>query len=354
MPVTYTPPVNPAFPSFPITLVTPGDNMTDESVNSIFRPIFDGLQNVKDANDLTEGRLDAALGKLGITVVDENDTALPTYSSGFLLTGALSHHDALETLDTAFQGVQGDIANINTNVGGNVADAAPPTYSSTNVIDNGDSHHEALEKIDTFLQATRDIADGSVGDISDTDTRVTNIVAKLDATADDAPAWDYSSNNFVADGQTVKSVIELYDRIHAGTRRLANQNYERHVTLWKQQDIANTFSFFDTLQDLTKRDPSSTVTIDTLQQKATGAGTTYFAQSPGGGTLAELKLIWFATGTVEVAFNLIGSFADGDFFVAAAQDTFYVPTSGSGATVVIRVKLTGAAELYNVAAIGRP
>ena len=351
MTTTYTPPVSPSFPGYPITLVTDGEPGNEESVNKVYRPIIDALEYLKQNHELDEGRLNALLTKLGLTVVDGSDTTLPTYSSGFLLTGNKSYQTALETLDTGIQTQNNKATNIDANVGGNVGDPGAPTYASGQVVfQDGDTHHEALEKLDDYAATNRALATTASSDATDALSTATNVAGKVGVDSELPGSFDYTNENIIADGDTLKEVVEKFDPLVHAVRRLADQDFGTSIKIWSAQNSADS-AFYDTLIDDTKAHANTTATIDTTLFEAKDDGTAYFTLRSLPASHSQVKLLWNISGTVDFSVNLIGSFNDIDFTPVANEDVWVVPSS-SGSSLVIRAEISGgSSRLFNIAAL---
>lgn len=357
MPDPYTPAASPSFVSFPIDLILKGDPMTPDSMNVPFRAAFDSLQRLKLDTDEDIGVMAALKTKLGITVVDSSDTALPTYSGAYVLTSALSHHAALNTLDTELGLQNVKFTNIDANVGGSVTGASAPVYASSGVVfPDGTSHHGALEALEDYAVTSRSLATTASSDASTAVSTATNVAAKLGTGAELAPDFDWTYELLISDGDKVKDIIDVFDAILYGSRRLADQAFGQAVANYMATEPTANASFYDTLIDTTKRSASTTASIDVLTFEATGDGTDYIATFTAPATVSEIAFLWDISAGATITFhaNAIGSLGAGDFVTISAQRTF-VAFAASGTDIVIKASITGASsKLFNIAAIVKP
>jgi hypothetical protein len=357
MPDNYTPTAT--YGADPVAVPASGEGIL---VATAFAPVKEALNRaawLKDLAETNEGRLDAALTKLGITVVNPADTALPTYAAPFLLVGNKSHQTALETLDSGLSTHNTAITYIATNVGGNVDTATPDAYSSTVYIINGDSLHTAIGKLDGAANTINTAASNANALATANTTRISNIVTKLGVDADLTAGWTYGSTNFISNGQTLKVNVESIDKTMLGARRTAHRAFwfsaEQAldiVTL--QETLTNAEVFWDDFYDTTKVNVASTCTTDVQQQKCYGDSTILLESFTSVTTQSEIKIVWQGTGGITVKANLIGSTSDPQFTTVSTQDTWVTPASGSGTGVVVKFELGVGAELYNFYAITKP
>jgi len=355
MPLPYTPPVVPAFLTYPIDLPINGE-LVNASVLSadVWEPLIDASEFLKLDLDEDKGVMAALQIKLGLPVIDSSDIALPTYTSLFLLTGLKSHHTALNTLDTGLQGQSISLTNINANVGGSVSSAAPPVYGSGNVVFlDGDTHHEALEKLDDYAAVNRALANTAIADSATSLDFATNVAAKVGTGAELVAPFVYLSTELISNGDTLKETTEFFDAYIAGNRVQTDRNFASIVKGFAASwGLGAEFTFYETFIDTTKADGSTTATLNVQLRQASGDGLQYIAVVPiTGGPDGQVALMWEITGTVTFSANLIGSFVPGDFMAVPSQLTYVTPVSGAGSTLVVRAVIAGAnSRIHNIAA----
>ena len=152
-------------------------------------------------------------------------------------------------------------------------------------------------------------------------------------------------------GDKIKDIVDTFDRVLMGNKRITEHAYEEWVHNWaKIEGVKAIFEWFETFYDNTKVAGTSTATIHYELRKAYGNGLEYRAEATATGALSQIALRWNSTGTVTVEASLNGSWAVMTTIVN--QDTFYTPAV-QGTAVRIKVTLTGAAELYSIAAVGK-
>jgi hypothetical protein len=356
MPLPYTPPAVPAYVTFPTDLIADGDPGVPESINSFARDAFDSIQRLKLDTDEVSGRFTALLTKLGLTVINPADVALPTYAGNHVLTSAMSHQTALNTLDAEGAVVGTKLDNVAANVGGLVTGGVAPVYASGGAIFNdGDSHHVAIEKLEDYDTTTRALATAASSAAASAASGTTNIAAKLGSGAELAPPWNFAYESNIVDGQIVKDIIDKFDALLTGSRVLADQAYGQMVKNFIAMNPTVNASFYDTMITSTKAHGSTTTVIDVLFHKAQGAGN-YVATFTAPAIVSEIAMIWDVSTGATIAFsaNAIGSLAPIDFVTVASQRTF-VLFAVPGTAIVIRAVITGgAAILYNIAAVVKP
>ena len=98
MPDNYTPTAT--YGADPVVIPAAGEGIIAATTFSPVKISLDRAAWLKALGEDNQGRLNAALLKLGITVTSPSDTTPPTYAAPFLLIGSLTHHAALETLDS--------------------------------------------------------------------------------------------------------------------------------------------------------------------------------------------------------------------------------------------------------------
>lgn len=352
MPQNYTPTAT--YAAYPVSLPAHGDVMNEAFFTTRYEDLYNRVRYTKDTLTTGIGRLDAGLIKLGITVADPADVTLPTYTSAYKLVGNLSHQSALVALDNELRSHNTKLNNLNTNIGSNVVNSAPPVYTSAVYLDQGDPLVTAIGKLDAATDTIDTAVSGFAADIAELSTDLTNIAAKVGTGADAATPFDYATNYFLTDAESLKLGVEKFDKIGLATRRQNDYNTSQWVQQWLLSGSSLTDKYVyghETFIDLTKRHVNTTASIDLLEQKASGAATAYYLAATASTSSTHLTARWYATGTIVVKFNLIGSFLDGDMTTVAAPDTVTAAAS-AGTDLVIKVELTGTAELYNLAFIG--
>ncbi len=352
MPENYTPTAT--YGVDPVIIPVNGDAA---SATTAFSPVKECLNRaayLKVEGENTEGRLDAGLTKLGITVVNPSDTTPPTYSSGYLLSGSQTHHSALETLDSGIQVDHNSLVNTYTNVGGNVQTGSPDSYSSTNFITNGDTHHTALGKIDNALNVVNTNATSANTQATANTTKIINIVSKLGDDADQSEAWTYDSINFITNGVTLKVNTEMLDKVLLGTRRTAHRSYwlavERNL---KALGISDAETYWDDFYDSSKYHVNTTCVVDTNEQVAYTDNTVLIETYNASNTHSQFKFEWWGEGTITVYANLIGDLTGNSDIQITAQDTWFTPAS-TGSNFVVRFELGLNAKLFNYYALMKP
>ena len=353
----YTP--TSSYGTDPVTILTDGDPIDATQVFSPVKISLDRALYNKDTIEETTGRLNALTTKLGISVTDPSDVTLPTYTSGYLLVGNISTHNALEILDSGLQTQNNVVVNVYTNIGGNSHTASKDAFSSNNFISNSDTYHVAIGKLDDGL-GTVDAAASSANTLATQNTtRISNIVTKIGTDADLGTAWTYDSTNFIANGQTLKVNVEEIDKSLLGPRRNAHRAFqyamdqELRVTSI-EETLTNAEIFYDDFYDATQKDVTSTCTLDIQHQECRGDNTFLLEIFTATTTQDQVKMVWTSLGGVTVKANLIGSTADVDFTTISSQNTWFDPSSGNGTSVVVKIELGVGAELYNFHIITKP
>lgn len=353
MPQNYTPTAT--WNAYPVSIFSNGDFAEENYFNDRWKDVYNREEYLKTNLDLTTGRFDAALTKLGITVTGPTDNIPPTYTSGFVLSTSRTHHSALEVLDLQLKSHNTNISNINNNCGGNVINGVPPQYASTFFIANDDPHHTAIEKLDTAANDINISTATNAANIATQTTRIDNVVAKIGASADAVPGFVYTTHNFISDGDLIKAIIEKYDKVLLGGRRTNEYNFSQWVLNWARIEGTDVkYQGYESFYDLTKRNVTyTTCTIDMDQQRAYGNGTLYYTiPLTATATVSQLSARWNSTGTVTVKFNLIGSYNDANMTTITTQDTWTAGLS-AGTSVVVKVEFTGTAELYGIGIIAK-
>lgn len=349
MPQNYTPVSS--FGGTPVVITSNGSIADENEFNTPFQDLYDRVFFNNDLAVETEGRFDALLIKLGLGVTSPTDTALPTYGVGFVLTAAQSHHTAIETLESTLQAHQGNLQNINTNVGGDVINAGANTYLSTFFISNGQPHHTALETLDTTSNTINTSLNTTISNLNTLTTRVDNIVPKVGTGADLGPTFNYSSNEFLVDGQSLKQGAEKIDAVLSGARRSAESAYELTLRNWEQEQTSIEGTGYDTFFDNSKVDPATTATVDVDLQKATASGATqfYFTKATAANTCTKMAFRWHEStpGSVVVKFNLINSINDIDMFTVTGQDIFETALA-AGTQIVVKVEIPDGESLFDI------
>lgn len=355
MPKNYTPTAS--FPTAtPARIPANGDVWSEAlATDEVFQQIHDRLQFNNDKALFNEQIMANLQLKLDVAVSGTGDTALPVFANGFALSSGtpIAVKPAIEAVDAALFGEAAKIVNINTNVGGSVSGSTPPNYASTNFINNNDSHHVSIENLDTAAGVFDASITTLTADLATQTGRITNIVAKVGADADLAAAFTYTSQNYITNGDSYKTVAGILDSTNFGSKRNAESAYDFTVRNWAAANTNIEGSHFDTFINTAKASsPQTTATIDTNRQAAsapaTGGDKLYYTTFTASAASVNGAFRLHASAAMTVEFNLIGSFLDANMTVIPTEDTF-TPAAAAGTDVVIKVTIPDGEELYDIA-----
>lgn len=347
MPQTYTPIAN--YDGYPVSLPADGDITTTSFFYERDHDLYDRLCYTVDGGVVGIGRYDASLIKLGLTVTDPADVTPPTYSSAYVLPGSLSHHAGLINIDGELDFQNDMLANIETNVGSDVAASAPPVYSSNVYVATGSACAAAIGQLDSAANQVAVNAIAATAGLAAQLARRDNLITHVGADAELAPGFTYATEHLVTSDTSLKSCVEVFDKHAAGIRRQIDYRYEQAVIKWRGT-VGGVYCYgWESFIDTSKCHPLTTATIDTLAQSASGAGKVYHTEMAGGGT--RMMFRWQADGPIDVRFRLSNNHLDWGH--AILQDYAYLaptPTVSPTDNVVVDVLLSNStSRLYNIA-----
>ena len=303
MPKKYTP-TGDTFPSYPVEIVSNGDVFsTEEFFNNKYIDIYERIEYLKKQQDNSNTNIE----------------------------------DLRE--------------NLNTNVGGQVCEESSPVYDGTKIIQNGDSHHKALEKLDAAITDNSDNIIVNRNNIGSNSAKISSIGYKLGDNASDPGGWNYNSNNFIQDGTNVKTILELFDKIHLGTRKIGEFNWEN--TIKNQAEILKLKGYniilygYDTFYNDSKYNIAlTTADIDFYQRQASKENSYIVWEATSPGDIRSIMFETFSEGALEIRFSTQG-ISDWDSMESyTVGEGAFQNCVNIGTNLVIKIKLLSDAKLF--------
>lgn len=342
------------FPNYPIlNFPDPNDIADIDELQTFITDIHNRLLFLKNLSNSNTTKLSNAETKIGLTFANSD---LPTWVVGSQDFSNKTVKEAIEILNTYISSIDVIINNFKDNIGGNVEGSTPLAYASTNEIDPGDSHHSALEKVDNGVGEAKDSIITISPTIAANEISIANIINKISDTAGDAGVGlNFTSHNFLIDGDKVDAGMSKLDKPIMAIRRITEYNFIQSLFNWRDTafgesggSIPNNY-YYDSLYNSSKinSENSTANSYDNVDQafgRDDSSWVYYSEVSAIPAATNRIKIKWSGMGALSFSCNFQGNYA-AEFEDLPTEDSWItIPT---GTQLVVKIVGGSGARLYS-------